>query len=81
MAERISSKPDVLAQQCDRAHNEIGGEPNWPPTGPIAMTLRTRSQNLTTQVISRKSPATQLSVINSLASRTSDCRRVRKRCQ
>ena len=47
-----------LAQQCDRAHNAIGGEPNWPTTAPIAMTLLTRSQNLTTQ----------LSVINVLES-------------
>ena len=68
MAERISSKPDVLAQQCDRAHNAIGGEPNWPTTAPIAMTLLTRSQNLTTQ----------LSVINSLESQLRDARQVIK---
>ena len=59
MAERISRKPDELAQQCDRASRSgdfreitghaIGGEPNWPPTAPIAMTLLTCSQNIETQ--------------------------------
>ena len=70
MAERISSKPDVLAQQCDRAYHAIGGEPAWPapPAAPIAMTLLTRSQNLTTQ----------LSVINSLESQLRDARQVIK---
>ena len=68
MAERISRKPDELAQQCDRAHNAIGGEPNWPTTAPIAMTLLTRSQNLTTQ----------LSVINVLESQLRDARQVIK---
>ena len=42
------------------------------------MTLLTRSQNLTTQVISGKSPATQLSVINSLKSQLRDARQVIK---
>ena len=70
MAERISSKPDVLAQQCDRAYHAIGGEPAWPapPAAPTAMTLLTRSQNLTTQ----------LSVINSLESQLRDARQVIK---
>jgi len=60
MAARISYKPDELAQQCDRAHHAIGGEPAWPapPAAPIAMTLLTRSQNI----------ETQLSVINSFES-------------
>jgi len=70
MAERISRKPDELAQQCDRAHNAIGGEPAWPapPAAPIAMTLLTRSQNLTTQ----------LSVINSFESQLRAARQAMK---
>ena len=80
MAERISRKPDELAQQCKRASNAIGGEPAWPapPAAPIAMTLLTRSQNINTQVISGKSPATQLSVINSLESQLRTARQVIK---
>ena len=68
MPERISRRPDELSQQCDRASHAIGGEPNWPPTAPIAMTLLTCSQNI----------ETQLSVINSLESQLREARHAMK---
>ena len=52
MAERISRKPDELAQQCGLAAYAIGTVPAWPPVA----TMTTCASNL----------SSQLSVINSL---------------
>jgi len=68
MAERISRRPDELAQQCMRASSAVPAEPNWPTTAPIAMTLLTCSQNI----------ETQLSVINSLESQLREARHALK---
>ena len=49
-AERISRKPDELAQQCDRAYQGIVTVPNWLASAPNSMTFLTHSQNLNTQL-------------------------------
>ena len=46
MAVRISHKAEVLARQCRLASNAIGGEADWPATGPTAAELLTDSQEL-----------------------------------
>jgi len=62
MTERISRKADELAQQCTRASVAIGTEPNWPVTAPIAVTLNTRAQNLTTELAALNMLESQLRV-------------------
>ena len=62
MAERISRKPDELAQQCARASIAIGSEPNWPTTAPVAVALNTRAQNLTPELAALNMLESQLRV-------------------
>ena len=70
MAERISRKPDELAQQCARVAVAIETEPNWPPAplAPTAMDFNGHAENL----------LRQLSVIGKLESQLHDARQAIK---
>jgi len=70
MAERISRKPDELAEQCARVAVAIETEPNWPPAplAPTAMDFNGHAENL----------LRQLSVIGKLESQLHDARQAIK---
>jgi len=67
LAERISRKPDELAQQCTLAAGAIAAEPDW-PSSPDAATLKGCAEDI----------AAQRSVVSALEKQLHDARQALK---